>query len=150
MSDWQGNRVLVTGASGFIGSHLAERLVNDGAQVRVLVRDPKKLIASITDRVEVVSGDLLQPDSFAAATAQCDIVFHIAGWMGVPNRPDVAHAINVTATRQLAEAARSAGVQRFIGTSSIAVYGPLLNGVIDESQPHWTVYAYAATKSLGE
>jgi nucleoside-diphosphate-sugar epimerase len=97
-----------------------------------------------------VSGDLLQPDSFASAVTGCEILFHIAGWIGMPNRPEVAHAINVTATRQLAEAARSAGASRFIGTSSMAVYGPLMAGVIEETQPHWRGYTYAATKSLGE
>ena len=60
--------VLVTGATGFIGSHLAERLVAEGARVRVLVRDPQKLLPSLRDRVEVMRGDLLQPDCFAAAT----------------------------------------------------------------------------------
>jgi uncharacterized protein YbjT (DUF2867 family) len=54
--------VLVTGATGFVGSHLAERLVAEGAHVRVLVRDPDKLIESLRDRVEVITGDLLQPD----------------------------------------------------------------------------------------
>ena len=142
--------VLVTGATGFIGSHLAGRLIADGTRVRVLIRDPDKLMASIKDQVEVITGDLLQPDCFAAATRDVDIVFHIAGWLGRPNRLDAAQAINVTATRQLAEAARSNGARRFIGTSSMAVYGPVLKGVIDETQPHWPVYTYARTKSLGE
>ena len=147
---WHDRQVLVTGATGFIGSHLAERLVTSGARVRVLVRNPKKLLPSLQDRVEVVAGDLLQPDSFAAAVAGREIIFHVAAWLGSPNRLDAAHAINVTATRQLAEAARSAGARRFISTSSVAVYGPLNAGLIDETQPHWNVYAYAETKSLGE
>lgn len=149
---WLNRPVLVTGATGFVGSHLAERLVADGARVRVLVRDPYKLIDSLRDRVEVVTGDLLQPDCFAPATQDIDTVFHVAAWLGQPNRSDVAHAVNVTATRQLAEAARSNGVRRFIYTSSIAVYGPVQSGVIDETQPHWLVapHAYGETKSLGE
>ncbi len=142
--------VLVTGATGFVGSHLAERLIAEGAHVRVLVRDPYKLIESLRDRVEVVTGDLLQPDCFAPATTDIDTVFHVAAWVGTPNRSDVAHAVNVTATRQLAEAARSNNVRRFVYTSSIAVYGPVKTGVIDETQPHWPVYAYGETKSLGE
>ena len=67
MSDWKDRPVLITGATGFIGSHLAERLVAEGAQVRVLVRDPQKLLASLCGQVEVVRGDLLQPGCFAAA-----------------------------------------------------------------------------------
>ena len=126
--------VLVTGATGFVGSHLAERLVAEGAHVRVLVRDPYKLIESLRDRVEVVTGDLLQPDCFVPATRDIDTVFHVAAWLGTPNRSDVAQAVNVTATRQLAEAARSNHVRRFVYTSSIAVYGPVKTGVIDEAR----------------
>jgi nucleoside-diphosphate-sugar epimerase len=143
-------RILITGATGFIGSHLAERLVAAGAQVRVLVRDPRKLIPSLRDRVEIVRGDLLQPDRLSAATADCEIVFHVAAWLGQPNRREAAYAINVTATQQLAEAARAAGVRRFISTSSIAVYGPVLDGVVDETWPHSDVYLYSETKSRGE
>jgi len=150
MSDWSNRRVLVTGATGFVGSHVAERLVREGAHVRVLVREPRKLIDSVRDRVEVVRGDLLQPDCFSAATADCEVVFHVAGWLSTPNRLEIARAVNVTATRQLAETARSNNVQRFISTSSIAVYGPVISGTIDETWPHWPVYAYAETKSLGE
>ena len=142
--------ILVTGATGFIGSHLAARLVDEGAYVRVLARDPQKLIPALRDRVEVVRGDLRQPDCFAAATRACDVVFHVAAWLGQPNRREVAYAINVTATQQLAEAARAAGVRRFISTSSIAVYGPVLDGVVDETWPHSDVYLYSATKSRGE
>jgi nucleoside-diphosphate-sugar epimerase len=142
--------ILITGSTGFVGSHLAERLVAEGAHVRALVRDPQKLLPSLRDRVEVVRGDLLNPDCFAAATKDCDVVFHVAAWLGQPNRRDVAYAINVTATRQLAEAARAAGVRRFVSTSSVAVYGPVLDGVVDETWPHSDVYLYSETKSRGE
>jgi nucleoside-diphosphate-sugar epimerase len=150
MTFWHERTVLVTGATGFIGSHLAERLIAEGACVRVLVRDPQRLLPSLRDRVEVVRGDLLQPACFAAATRDCDVVFHSAAWLGEPNRREVAYAINVTATQQLAEAARAAGVRRFVSTSSIAVYGPVLSGVVDETWPHSDVYLYSETKSRGE
>lgn len=150
MSEWAGRRVLVTGASGFIGSHLTQRLIDDGASVRVLVRDPGKLIAALRDRVEVISGDLLQPDCFAPATRDIDTVFHVAAWLGRPARYDAAYAVNVTATRQLAEAARANDVRRLVHTSSIAVYGPVAEGVVTEDSPHRPVYAYAETKSLSE
>ena len=118
--------------------------------MRLLVRDPQKLQPSLRDRVEVMRGDLLQPACFAAATRDCDLVFHVAAWLGKPNRREAAYALNVTATQQLAEAARAAGVRRFISTSSIAVYGPVLEGVVDETWPHSNVYLYSETKSLGE
>lgn len=142
--------VLVTGATGFVGSHLADRLLAEGARVRVLVRDPRKLIEPLRDRVDVITGDLLHPDCFAAATQDIDTVFHVAAWLGKPNTLEAARAINVTVTRQLAETARASHVRRFVHTSSIAVYGPVPSGVVDETQPHWPVYAYGETKSQGE
>jgi nucleoside-diphosphate-sugar epimerase len=150
MSYWNQRTVLVTGATGFVGSHLAERLVAEGACARVLVRDPQKLLPSLRDRVEVVRGDLRQTDCFAAATRDCEVVFHVAAWLGQPNRREAAYALNVTATQQLAETARAAGVRRFISTSSVAVYGPVLDGVVDETWPHSDVYLYSETKSRGE
>jgi nucleoside-diphosphate-sugar epimerase len=150
MSIWRNCPVLVTGATGFIGSHLAERLVVEGARVRVLVRDPRKLIPSLIDRVEVARGDLLQPACFASVVRECEIVFHVAGWLGTPPQREAAYTLNVTVTRQLAETARAAGVRRFIGTSSVAVYGPVREDVVDETWPHWNVYVYAETKSQGE
>jgi nucleoside-diphosphate-sugar epimerase len=150
MTFWHQRAILVTGASGFVGSHLAERLVAEGACVRVLVRDPQKLLPSLRDCVEVVRGDLRHPACFAAATQDCDIVFHVAAWLGQPNRRDAAYAVNVAATQQLAEAARAARVRRFVSTSSIAVYGPVLSGVVDETWPPSDVYLYSETKSRGE
>ena len=73
---------------------------------------------------------------FCGSDQDCEIVFHVAAWLGQPNRREAAYAINVTATQQLAEAARAAGVRRFISTSSVAVYGPVLEGVVDETWPH--------------
>ncbi len=150
MSYWSDRVVLITGATGFVGSHLAERLVAEGARVRVLVRNPHKLLPSLCDRVEVARGDLLQPDGFAAATKASEFVFHVAAWLGRPNRREAAYALNVKATQQLAETARAAGVRRFISTSSVAVYGPVLAGIVDENWPHSSVYLYSETKSLGE
>jgi nucleoside-diphosphate-sugar epimerase len=98
----------------------------------------------------VVRGDLLQPSCFGAATKDCEYVLHVAAWLGQPNRREAAYAINVTATRQLAEAAYEAGVRRFVSTSSIAVYGPVKAGVVDETWPHSDVYLYSETKSRGE
>jgi nucleoside-diphosphate-sugar epimerase len=142
--------VLITGATGFIGSHLAERLVSEGARVRVMVRDRSKLLPALRDRVEVVQGDLQQPDRFDLAVKDCEIVFHVAGWLGKPNSRTAAYAVGVEATTHLALAARSAGVRRFIYTSSIAVYGPVMNGVIIDDRAHWLTYLYAEIKSLGE
>lgn len=149
-SQWQDRSVLITGATGFIGSHLAERLVSDGARVRVLVRDPDRLRPALRDQVENIQGDLQQPDRFDLAVKDCEIIFHVAGWLGSPNSRKAAYAIGVGATTQLAQAARSAGAQRFIYTSSIAVYGPTRTGVIEETHAQQPAYLYAEVKSWGE
>ncbi len=149
-SHWQERSVLITGATGFIGSHLAERLVNEGAPVRVLVRNPDRLRPALRDRVEIIQGDLQQPDRFDLAVKDCEIIFHVAGWVGSPNSRTAAYAIGVEATTQLALAARSAGARRFIYTSSVAVYGPVQDGLVDETQAQRPVYLYAEVKSAGE
>ncbi len=150
VSSWKDARVLVTGATGFIGSHLAERLVAEGACVRLLARDAQKVLPALRQHVEVWPGDLLNPACLTTATRDCEFVFHVAAWLGQPNRREAAYALNVTATQQLAEAARAAGVRRFVSTSSVAVHGPVLEGVVDETWPHSAVYLYSETKSLGE
>ena len=118
-----GQRVLVTGATGFIGGHLSRRLVAENAKVRALARDPARAGALSQSGVEVVRGDLRDPASLAAAVQGCPWVFHFAGIVD-DFAPDADYrAVNVEGTRALVEAALAAGVQRFVHASTIAVYG---------------------------
>jgi len=119
------NPVLVTGATGFIGSHVAGELVRRGYRVRALVReqtDPGPLLAQ---GVEVVRGDLLDAAAVGRAVAGCDAVLHLAAdfRLWAPDE-QVIYRTNVDGTRQLLEAALAAGVSRVVYTSTVAILTP--------------------------
>lgn len=133
--DLAGRRVVVTGASGFIGGHLAERLLRLGAQVRLLVRRPERVAALAAAGAEVVRGDLTVPASLNGCCEGGDVVFHSAAWLGTPYAREVAWAVNVEGTRAVMREARRAGVRRFVHLSTIAVYGPVRAGVVGEDHP---------------
>ncbi|MEJ2359516.1 MAG: NAD-dependent epimerase/dehydratase family protein, partial [Deinococcales bacterium] len=127
--DIRGNTVLVTGATGFTGSFVAERLVREGVQVRALVRRKGALVP---DAATVV-GDLRDPAGLAAAVEGVDAVVHCA----VAYRLDIEEArrLTVEGTRALAEAALTAGCRRFVHLSSISVYAIDGLDVVDENSP---------------
>jgi dihydroflavonol-4-reductase len=128
---------LVTGATGFLGSHVARALAEEGAQLRLLVR-PASDLRNIEDlNGERVQGDLRDPASIERALAGCEAVFHVAAdyrlWVRDPER---MYRSNVEGTRSLLEAARKQGVRRVVYTSSVATMGFTSNGhVADEQSP---------------
>jgi len=112
---------LVTGASGFLGSHLARLLVQRGERVRVLIRPRSDTRALAELPVERVRGDLTDPSSLLAAVQGVRVVFHVAADYRLWARnPHEIYQSNVEGTRRMLEAARHAGVQRFVYTSSVA------------------------------
>jgi dihydroflavonol-4-reductase len=122
-------RAFVTGATGFLGSHVARALAAQGAELRLLVRptsDLRNLDGLVADRVV---GDLRDPASFEKALAGCETVFHVAAdyrlWV---RDPEAMYRSNVEGTRYLLEAARKQGVRRVVYTSSVATMGFLSNG----------------------
>jgi nucleoside-diphosphate-sugar epimerase len=149
-------RCLITGASGFIGSHLARKLVNDGWQVHILVRASSSLaaIADITDRLTIhylapLAGANPSPDadsvSTAVATAQPEIVFHLAAMFRAEHQPDEVApmiAANVTFTTQLLDGMRLAGVKAMVNTGTSWQHY--------QDAPYDPVCLYAATKQAAE
>src|ERR1035441_3993249 len=127
----------VTGATGFLGSHVARVLAEQGAELRLLVR-PTSDLRNIADlNVERVVGDLRDPASITKALAGCDVVFHVAAdyrlWVRDPSE---MYRSNVEGTRSLLEAARKQGVRRVVYTSSVATMGFTGNGrPADEDSP---------------
>lgn len=116
-------RVLVTGATGKVGSRLAKRLVLWNDQVRALVRDPGRAAGLREHGVEVFRGDLLDHGSLNAAVQSIDAVVHCASLFFPGDASAQGHAVNDLGTQHLAEAARAAGVKRFVFTSTGLVYG---------------------------
>ena len=123
---------LVTGASGFIGWHVARVLLERGHRVRALVRAASRVAELDVERVE---GDLRDPASLGRAVQGCGLVFHVAAdyrlWV---RRPREMYESNVEGTRSLIAAAVRAGVERFVYTSTVGCIGVPKHGIGDEGQ----------------
>lgn len=143
--------VLVTGASGSIGSVLVKRLSESGQSVRALVRNPDRAAAlRILPNIEIVRGDLSQPDSLRGCAEGCSRVFHCAAKLAGSDRA-ASKTINVNGTQALIEEAVRSGVERFIHVSTIAVYGFSNAQSITEEYP-WPPcdWPYTVTKREAE
>ena len=116
-------KAFVTGATGLVGSHLAERLLERGMQVRVLIRSPSQIDLWKDRGVEIVHGDLADPASLARAVAGMDIVYHCAARPPLGGTAQQFFRDNVEGTERLLEAALQARVARFVHVSTVDVYG---------------------------
>ncbi|MDI6719349.1 MAG: SDR family NAD(P)-dependent oxidoreductase [Methanomicrobiales archaeon] len=155
--DWNDKRVLVTGAGGFIGSHLTEHLVELGASVRAFVRynsrNDRGLLEMLTpqqiDRVEVVMGDLRDADAVRAAVKGVETIFHLGSLIAIPYsylHPRETIETNVMGAVNVLQAAREYGVERVIHTSTSEVYGTARYVPIDEEHPLQGQSPYSASK----
>src|SRR5271165_7177817 len=129
--------VFVTGATGFLGSHVARVLAEQGADLRLLVRSTSNLKNLEGLKAETATGDLRDPASLEKAMAGCEVAFHVAAdyrlWV---RDPEQMYRSNVEGTRAVLEAARKNGVRRVVYTSSVATMGFSSNGKpADEDSP---------------
>ncbi len=146
--------VLVTGADGFIGSHLTELLLERGYHVRALSQYNSFnnwgwLERIHNDRLEVVCGDVRDPNFCRVISRGCDTVFHLAALIAIPYSyvaPDSYVDTNIKGTLNMCQAAQSEGVRRLIVTSTSEVYGTALYVPIDENHPRQPQSPYSATK----
>ena len=154
---WNGRRVVVTGAGGFIGSHLTEWLVREGATVRAFVRYTSRndwgllslLPPDILDGIEVVAGDLRDLPAIQKLVRGASHVFHLGALIAIPYsyiHPAEVVETNVMGTMNVLLACRNAGVQRLIHTSTSEVYGTARRTPIDEAHPLQGQSPYAASK----
>src|SRR4051794_30848437 len=127
-------KILVTGATGKVGSRLAKRLAQRGHHLRALVRDRTRAADLLGAEIELVQGDLLEIDSLAAAVRGVDAVVHCAAFFRGATA-EQAHSVNDLGTQQLANAARAASVKRFVFTSTGLVYGPTGGRPVAEEAP---------------
>ena len=130
-------KIFLTGATGFVGHHVAKALYAEGADLRLLVRKTSKLSNLDGIKGETVVGDLANPESIKSALGGCDAVVHVAAdyRLWIPD-PDAMYRANVDGTRELLRLAREAGVPRFVYTSSVATMHFRTDGiVINEDTP---------------
>jgi NAD dependent epimerase/dehydratase len=147
--------VLVTGAGGFIGSHLAERLVEEGAQVRAMVHYNALGARGWLDEsphakaMDVVASDIADANAVREAMKGCEVVFHLAALIGIPYSyvaPDSYVRTNIEGTLNVLQAARAHGTRRVIVTSTSEVYGTARQVPITEEHPLQGQSPYSATK----
>jgi len=130
-------KVFLTGATGFVGSHVARELAGQGAQLRLLVRPTSSLRNVEGLSAEPITGDLLQPETLRTAIRGCEALMHVAAdyrlWV---RDPKAMYAANVDGTRALLRIAREEGVPRTVYTSSVATMGFKSDGtIVDETTP---------------
>lgn len=127
-------RVFVTGASGYIGHKLAHSLATKGFQVHVLVRRPAGQKEASNANIRVYKGDVLQKEALLPALEGCQQVYHAAAKVGAwARRPQDFYDVNVGGTRNVLEAAREAGAEKIVFTSTAGVFGPAADIPVDES-----------------
>jgi UDP-glucose 4-epimerase len=142
-------KILVTGATGKVGSRLSKRLAERGNEVRALVRDRRRAAELGEAHIELVEGDLTQPSSLAAAVRGVDAVVHCAAFFRGAT-PEQAQAVNDLGTQHLATAARAAAVNRFIFTSTGLVYGSNGGRLATEDDLCTPTAAYPSSKLAAE
>jgi len=150
-------KVLITGAGGFIGSHLCELALSQGARVRAFVhynsRNDWGMLEHLDEQqlkeIEIVTGDLRDPEAVRRAVRGCGLVFHLGALIGIPysytNPADVV-ATNVIGTLNVLQAGLDAGIERLIQTSTSEVYGTAQSVPMDEDHPLKPQSPYAASK----
>ncbi len=153
--NWSGKRVLVTGAGGFIGSHLAEKLVEAGAEVRAMVHYNALGTwgwldqSAVRDEMNIVAGDVADRDSVRQAMESTEIVFHLAALIAIPysyHAPASYVRTNVEGTLNVLQNARDLGVERVVHTSTSEVYGTARIVPISEEHPLQGQSPYSASK----
>ncbi|WIW95931.1 NAD-dependent 4,6-dehydratase LegB [Altererythrobacter rubellus] len=155
--DLSKKKILVTGADGFIGSHLVEHLVAQGFDVRAFVLYNSfntwgwldHASPEVRRSIEVIAGDIRDPYGVKAAMRGCDVVLHLAALIAIPysyHSPDTYVDTNVKGTLNIVQAARELGIERVVHTSTSEVYGTALFVPITEDHPLQGQSPYSASK----
>ncbi len=154
---WHNKKVLVTGAGGFIGSHLVERLAAEGAQVRAFVRYNSRADVGLLNlappemrsQLEIIGGDLRDEHAIRKAVEGCQVVLHLGALISIPYsyyHPVEVAQTNVIGTLNVLTACREAGVERLVHTSTSEVYGTARQVPISEAHPLQGQSPYSASK----
>lgn len=157
MYNWKGKKVFITGAGGFIGSHLTERLVSFGAQVKVFIRYNSRgdrgmleyIPKTVTDNMEIIMGDIRDAQGLRSAMKGTEVVFHLAALIGIPYsyvHPSDVMGSNIYGALNILEAAREFELEKIVHTSTSEVYGTAQYTPIDEKHPLVGQSPYSASK----
>ena len=157
MSFLQNKKILVTGADGFIGSHLVEYLINQGYQVKAFCFYNSfnswgwldTLDKELLEKVEIFTGDIRDPNGIREAMKDCSVVFHLAALIAIPfsyHSPDSYIDTNIKGTLNILQAAKDLNVKRILVTSTSEVYGTAQYVPIDEKHPKQPQSPYSASK----
>lgn len=152
-----GGKILVTGADGFIGSHLVETLVRNGEDVRAFVLYNSfgtwgwldKIDTELQGKFEVFAGDIRDPNGVRQAAHGCDVILHLAALIAIPysyHSPDTYVDTNIKGTLNVVQAARDLGIRKIVHTSTSETYGTALFVPITEDHPLQGQSPYSATK----
>ena len=150
-------KILVTGAEGFIGSHLTELLVNEGYDVRAMVQYNSfnswgwidTFDEEIKNKLDIFLGDVRDPNGVRVALKDCDAVFHLAALIAIPysyHSPDMYVDTNIKGTLNILQAAKDLNLKRILVTSTSEVYGTAKYVPIDENHPYQGQSPYSASK----
>ena len=154
-----GKKVLVTGAGGFIGSHLCEALVKKGCQVRAYVKYNSRNFwgwlehSDVVKEIDVRAGDIRDYESISRAIESTDVVFHLAALISIPYSYESCRSfvdVNVTGTLNVLQSCLSHKVEKLVHTSTSEVYGTAQYVPIDEEHPRCCQSPYSATKAGGD
>lgn len=154
---YKGKKVFITGAGGFIGSHVVEELVNNGADVTALVHynassyinNLRFLSSEILSKIEIKFGDVTDAFQMQSLTKGCDMILHLAALIGIPYSyaaPAAYVSANINGTLNMLEAARNNGIPKIVVTSTSETYGTAIYAPIDEKHPMQGQSPYSATK----
>ena len=157
----QRKKILVTGADGFIGSHLTEHLVGMGCQVRAFVMYNSfnswgwldHSDRAVRDAIEIFAGDIRDYGGVREAVAGCDVILHLAALISIPfsyHSPEAYVDTNVKGTLNVVQAARAYGVEKVVHTSTSEVYGTARYAPMDENHPLQPQSPYSASKMSGD
>jgi NAD dependent epimerase/dehydratase len=155
--DWKDKQILITGAGGFIGSHLTEQMVATGAKVRAFVHYNsrndwgliERLPAEVKARIEIFLGEIQDPFAVRQAVSGCEVVFHLAALIAIPysyRAPASYVDTNVKGTLNVMQACLEAGVKKVVHTSTSETYGSARYTPIDEQHPLQGQSPYSASK----
>ena len=146
-------KVFLTGATGYVGAHLVNRLIEEGHHLHLLIRSPEKNPQLNSNHITVFEGDILQKEAIKKAMIGCDQIYHLAACTSIwLENEEEYFDINVSGTNNILDIAYEIGIKKTVITSTAGVYGPSIDGIVDENTKREITYFnnYEKSKAISE